>query len=210
MNSVTSAYANSADTREKILDAAESLFIELGFSATSLRAIAANAKVNLAATNYHFGSKEGLFRAVFHRRIEPVNRLRLLKLKALGGSECSLTTRGILEAFFSPFRQGPLPYQPAVIGRLFAEPPSFVMPIIEDEFAEVSIQFLQALASVLPEVEYEDLQWRFHFMVGSMLQFLKIPAPLGTEQTRERFTRGIERLIDFGVAGIEQAGRVHD
>ena len=53
----TQANNAAADTRERILDAAESLFIEHGFAATSLRAIATLAQVNLAATNYHFGSK---------------------------------------------------------------------------------------------------------------------------------------------------------
>lgn len=205
MNPSASTYSSSADTREKILDAAEELFVELGFAATSLRAIATRADVNLAATNYHFGSKEGLFHAVFHRRVAPVNALRLAKLKALKESERTLTIRGILEAFFAPFRHGPMAFEPAIIGRMFAEPPSFVMPIIEDEFSEVSAEFLKALSSALPDVGYEDLQWRFHFLVGSMLQILRIPAPLGTEQTCEQFTYGIERLIDFTVAGIEQA-----
>ena len=63
----------SQDTRERILDAAEALIIERGFAATSLRAIADRARVNLAATNYHFGSKMGLLAAVFHRIVEPIN-----------------------------------------------------------------------------------------------------------------------------------------
>ena len=50
-------------TKDKILDAAEALFMEHGFEATSLRAITATAGVNLAAVNYHFGSKEELFQS---------------------------------------------------------------------------------------------------------------------------------------------------
>ena len=73
----------AGDTREKILDAAEALFVERGYAATSLRAIATAAGVNLAATNYHFGSKMGLFAAVFHRRIEPINQQRLVLLNEL-------------------------------------------------------------------------------------------------------------------------------
>ena len=68
----------SIATREKILDAAEILFIERGFAATSLRAIASKAGVNLAATNYHFDSKNGLLAAVFHRRVAPINEQRFL------------------------------------------------------------------------------------------------------------------------------------
>ena len=55
---------NATSTRDRILDAAEELFVEMGYAATSLRAIAQLADVNLAATNYHFGSKEGLLAAI--------------------------------------------------------------------------------------------------------------------------------------------------
>ena len=52
------------DTKERILDAAERLFAREGFHNTSLRAITGEADVNLAAVNYHFGSKEALLDAV--------------------------------------------------------------------------------------------------------------------------------------------------
>src|SRR6266513_6418043 len=67
----------AAATKERILDAAEGLFMEHGFEATSLRSITATAAVNLAAVNYHFGSKEELFQAVLTRRLDPMNQERL-------------------------------------------------------------------------------------------------------------------------------------
>ena len=70
---------NSA-TKARILDAAEELFMEHGFEATSLRQITATARVNLAAVNYHFGSKEDLFEAVLTRRLDPMNQERLALL----------------------------------------------------------------------------------------------------------------------------------
>ena len=68
------------DTKTKLLDVAEKLFAEKGITATSLRTIIAKAEVNLAAIHYHFGSKEGLVREVFARRIKPVNNERLQRL----------------------------------------------------------------------------------------------------------------------------------
>ena len=70
-------------TKDRILDAAEALFMEHGFEATSLRSITAAAAVNLAAVNYHFGSKEELFQAVLTRRLDPMNQERLDLLTAL-------------------------------------------------------------------------------------------------------------------------------
>src|SRR5277367_2703679 len=51
-------------TRERILKAAERLFADRGYDATSIRAIVAKARVNQAAINYHFAGKEGLYREV--------------------------------------------------------------------------------------------------------------------------------------------------
>jgi AcrR family transcriptional regulator len=51
-----------SDTRLRILEAAAAIFAEHGFAATTIRQICGRAKVNLAAVNYHFGCKEGLYR----------------------------------------------------------------------------------------------------------------------------------------------------
>jgi AcrR family transcriptional regulator len=65
---------NVSDTRERILDVAERLFMENGYEATSMRMITGAAEVNLAAVNYHFGSKEALLREVFRRRLVVAQR----------------------------------------------------------------------------------------------------------------------------------------
>ena len=63
----------TTDTKERILDAAERLFAAHGFGETSMRALTAAAGVNLAAANYHFGSKDGVLRAILLRRLEPAS-----------------------------------------------------------------------------------------------------------------------------------------
>jgi len=206
---------DNTNTRERILDAAESLFIEHGFAATSVRAIATRAEVNLAATNYHFGSKKGLFSAVFQRRIKPINESRLQRLAALQQEaqvgKRQLTIRSILECFFEPLRHVD-PGAPALIGRMYGEPESLTRPILEETFQEVAMAFQGALSQVLPRVTAEDIRWRFHFMIGSMIHLLQMHAPLGSESTHDAFTSGVPRLIDFVQAGLEQTnnGITHD
>src|SRR5437764_4269513 len=94
---------NSA-TKERILDAAEALFMEHGFEATSLRQITATAGVNLAAVNYHFGSKEELFQAVLTRRLDPMNqeRIGLLTRFEREAAPRALSCERILAAMFIP------------------------------------------------------------------------------------------------------------
>src|ERR1700754_478203 len=67
-------------TKERILGAAEALFARHGFAGASLRQVTAAANVNLAAVNYHFGSKENLINEVFRRRLDDLNAERLKAL----------------------------------------------------------------------------------------------------------------------------------
>src|ERR1700752_3751032 len=91
-------------TKPRILDAAEALFMEHGFEATSLRSITAAASVNLAAVNYHFGSKEELFQTVLTRRLDPMNHARVGLLTRLEAEAAprSLSCEKILTALFVP------------------------------------------------------------------------------------------------------------
>ena len=91
---ITPVSRTQIDTRERILRSAEALFMDSGFASTSLRMITARAKVNLAAVNYHFGSKEDLIREVFGRHLAPLNQARIAYLDRLeaasGGRPLSL------------------------------------------------------------------------------------------------------------------------
>ena len=73
------------ETRTRILDAAEELFMQHGFEGTSMRLLTAKAGVNLAAVNYHFGSKDALIEAVFRRRLDPMNTARIAALEQARG-----------------------------------------------------------------------------------------------------------------------------
>ncbi|MEE2782540.1 MAG: TetR family transcriptional regulator [Pseudomonadota bacterium] len=197
-------------TRQKIMDAAETLIIEHGFAATSLRAIATAAGVNLAATHYHFGSKQGLLAAVFHRRLGPLSDARLAALSRLQAGQKPPDAYAILEAFFLPFFQAQgselLAILPGLVGRMYAESARLVQPILEEEVLEVATRYIAALEVACPGVAVEELQWRFHFMIGAMIQLLRFQAPLGREASEETLLQGLDRLLAFSTAGIEQTG----
>ena len=195
----------TGDTQDRILDAAEQLFVERGYSATSLRAIANEAEVNLAATNYHFGTKEGLLAAVIHRHMHPVNEERIKRLSTLEESGHLPTLRSTLEALFYPLVDN-LPNErlPAVMGRILSEPESLTRPIITEAVAEVAIRFQTALSRALPKLSPEELAWRFHLMTGSMIHLLKFPTPIVSNGGDKHFRDAIEHLIDYSIAGLSQ------
>ena len=209
MNSMISSAKinqNSVTTREKILDAAESLFIERGFAATSLRAIASLAEVNLAATHYHFGSKEALFEATIHRRVSPINEARLQALDQLERSSSVLTVEAILAAFFKPLTEGGVSASMLqLMGRIFGEPVSITKPLLEREFGNVAGRFTSALAKALPEIDETELRWRFHFMIGGLVHLLIGGGPLGMDELNGMRQEGIKKLQAFTAAGFLQA-----
>ena len=197
------------DTKERILDAAEQLFAEFGFSGTSLRAVTSSAGVNLAAVNYHFGSKQALLHAALGRRIAPVNEERLKWLERLEteAGERPLGVREILHSLFAP-ALGALPESVArgIAGRIYAEPPSVAGPLMHELFAEVTGRYLAALERALPEVAPLEIRWRFNFVIGAMVQVLSgaaelAPMPGGLALAHDEQAT-LKRLLDFAEAGM--------
>ena len=163
---------NPEGTKQRILEAAETLFAERGFAATSLRAITAEAGVNLAAVHYHYGSKEALFGHVFARRIGPVNDERLRALDALeAGSETPPSIEAVLEALLRPALQ--LAKSPGgsqfmrLAGRIYTEPGTH-WEAVGEQFEEVRDRFLGVLHRSVPDLSPTDLFWRANFTIGVM------------------------------------------
>ncbi|TSA12555.1 MAG: TetR family transcriptional regulator [Betaproteobacteria bacterium] len=164
------------DTRIRILDAAEVLFMENGLDATTLRQITGAADVNLAAVNYHFGSKEELVREVFRRRLTWLNQQRLQELDRLeaAAGDKPLKPSQILEAFFGVALKmaadtggGGRTFM-RLLGRTYTKPSEFVRTFLAEEYAAVIARFRAALIKALPGVPGEEILWRFHFMMGAM------------------------------------------
>lgn len=163
-------------TRERILSAAESLFMEQGYAATSLWGITARAKANLAAVNYHFGSKEALICEVFERRLGPLNAAPIAHLDRLGAAACRrpLAIEQIIEAIIAPawhasseqLARGAVFLR--LLGRAFSEPSDTLREILPRQYRQVVIRFKQALMRSLPDMPDQELTWRMHFMFGTL------------------------------------------
>lgn len=163
----------SQETKIRLLDAAERLFAEHGLGNTSLRAITQEAGANLAAVNYHFGSKEGLIRAVLGRRLEPLNaeRLELLQRLEAEAGENGLSLEEILYALIAPAFQlgGKGSHEfAALMARLHFEQDEQILDLLLDNFRDVQRRFLEALQQALPELSPRQLAYRFHFAIGAM------------------------------------------
>ncbi len=201
-------------TKERVLDAAERLFAERGFDRTSLRAITAEAGVNLAAVNYHFRSKNDLIHEVFSRRLAPINAQRLAMLDACQAGEPAGAPplEKVLRAFVEPILRpegvaatGRVTLQ-TLLGRMYADPGGNVRRIFLGEMEEVAHRFRAAFHRALPGVPLADLFWRLHFTIGAMAHTLAaswIIEMISNGLCKESDLDGtIDRLVAFAVAGL--------
>lgn len=164
------------DTRTRILDAAELLFMAHGLEATTLRMITGEAQVNLAAVNYHFGSKEALIEEMFRRRLTWLNEERLRELDRFEAMAqgAPLKPRQIVDAFFGVALRMAADVEGGgrdfmrLLGRTYTEPSDFVRGFLAEEYAAVIARFKAALIRALPDVPRAEILWRFHFMLGAM------------------------------------------
>ena len=164
------ASKDKPDTKDALLDAAEVLFAELGIERTSLRAVTSLARANIASVNYHFGSKEGLVRAVLERRLRPLNEQRLRLLEAYE-AESRAGLEQILRAFVAPpleFMALGNPAFTGVMARLHFSHDQELQSILFEVFEPVVDRFAAALGRALPELDEGELFHRLHFAVGAM------------------------------------------
>jgi AcrR family transcriptional regulator len=164
------------ETRTRILDAAEELFMQHGFEGTSMRTLTAKASVNLAAVNYHFGSKDALIEAVFRRRLDPMNAARIAELDRLeaaaGASPPS--TDAIIRAFLRASlamiedSKGGGRNFIRLLGRAYTEPSKPIRALIGQLYAPTMARYKGAFERALPDLPKDELIWRMHFMFGTL------------------------------------------
>lgn len=164
-----------SETVERILDAAELLFAEKGFAETSLRSITSEAGVNLAAVNYHFGSKKSLIQAVFSRFLDPFcanlemeldsrqaeNTLHDASLEELLGIV-------VVQALKVKPRHGDdLSVFMRLLGLAFSQSQGHLRKYLQERYGRLFQRYLRLITTVAPSLPPVELFWRIHFMLGA-------------------------------------------
>ena len=201
------------ETQDRILDTAERLFAERGIDGVSVRAILAEAGVNAALANYHFGSREGLIDALLRRRLAPLNEERARLLDEVEARGKAASVEDVLRAFFAP--AGRWVVARPDLARLFAHmmgsPNPDIRAMHRRAFGDVVGRFAEALAGRLPaHVTPMQLVCRFFFTLGTSL----ITSANGAEMAqfaRERFGPEaipdadslVDEIVAFCAAGLE-------
>jgi len=201
-------------SKERILNAAEKLFSEQGLDGVSVREIAGAAKLDVAMINYHFGSKLGLYRAVFHRRIDQLTEQRLGELdEALARTGEQPKLRDVVHALIAPnilLRSnralGGVPFARLIV-REMTDPNERERGIISEMFDPTAYRFMEAIAQIFPGAPRAEIHWAYHFAIGTLVHAMASTGRL------EYLSRGacamsdpdviLARLVPFVESGFE-------
>lgn len=203
---------SQAVTKAAVFSAAERLFALHGFQNVSVRDITAEAGVNLASVNYHFGSKDALLFEIFRRRTSELNRERARMLHEAASRQAGRpSVRDILEAYFAPPMRWASPDNDRRISMQFiirarSEGTADMREVLKTDVSHLE-RFANALMAARPDLPKEDVYWRLHFVLGMVhnnrfAEFDRLHH-LSGGLTREGDVDGLlRRMLDFAEAGF--------
>ena len=193
-------------TRQRILDTAERLFADQGLHATTLRQITREADVNLAAVNYHHGSKDALILAVFQRRLDQLNSDRLARLDAALNESDPPELERVLEAFIEPALRlssqsdGDGGRFMRLLMRAWAENATQLHRTIARQYSHVMRTFADAVSRALG-TSPDNLRQQLDFLIGALTYTM-------AETRNDQVEETARELVRFGCAGLRESALV--
>jgi len=187
------------------VDAAEILFAKNGYKGTSLRQITEHAGANVAAVNYHFGTKENLLIEILDRVVVPINARRIQLLDDFE-DQGAPNIRQVLEAFLLPdihtlkeLRQRN-PALPRFVARMYSENSALMQEIMGQQFEDIGHRFGKAIGTALPHLSAEEIAWRLQCVVGIVIYlFASVTPPGGSSMVGDNTDADLERLLAITV-----------
>ncbi|MEL6686802.1 MAG: TetR/AcrR family transcriptional regulator [Pseudomonadota bacterium] len=203
------------ERKKRILDASERLFAEHSYDGVTLRQIAKMADVDVALTHYHFGSKDGLFRAVFERRAIILNEARHDALEACLAKAAPDAPKldDIIEAYLRPL--GDIQGSADDGWRHYLSLVAWVnsstewgSELMSEYFNPFVQRFIDALRKALPDADEEALHWGYQFMSGALtLTFAdtgRMDQLSDGRASSSQTATGYDHMIPFIAAGFQR------
>ena len=202
---------DSAQTRERLLDASERLFAERGFRSASVRDTTREAACNIAAVNYHFGGKSNLYREVFMRRLRAMRKHRLDAIEtALSNAGDEATLEMLLQAFTTAFvapivEDSSGRYWLLLLAQEMIDPQLPPATFQAEMIAPVEGALVDALSQVCPDLSRQDAQLCVHSLVGQLVHVVHLQRCLAAG--RWELPALVAHAVRFSAAGIRALSR---
>jgi AcrR family transcriptional regulator len=201
-----------AQTRERLLDAAEKLFAARGFRATSIRDITAGARCNLAAVNYHFGGKVSLYRAMFHRRMRALREQRIRSIEsALAEHRDPSGLRPLLRSFIFAFLEAHRDESGSqhlmqLFSRELIDPHLPPNTLFREIVEPVQGALIEAIRSIGVDVGGRAARRCVHSLIAQLVHVIRIGGMQGAASASTRSDVALPDIVDhivrFSAAGF--------
>lgn len=202
----------SDGTKARILAGAERLFAERGYDGATVRQIALAAQVPIALINYHFGNKDGLYRAVFELRTPTMIGQRqagmaLAEMEADPDKRLELLVKSLIAPMLKLKSSEKNSWFGRIMAREVADPKSAERKIIEDMLDPIARQFIAMLAECMPHKSDSEIQWAYHAMIGAMVFYMadygRIARLSGNKCNPENHRSATAHLVSFLISGCK-------
>jgi AcrR family transcriptional regulator len=203
-----------ADVRERLLDAAEELFSENGFRATSIRDITKAAKCNISTVNYYFHTKEKLYVEVFHRRMRILAQQRSRRIRQELSQDRAVTSlesliRSFAEVFLEPFLNdgGGRRFMRLMMHE--SQNPNLPKGLFLNQVIKPVRNIMrQALIMVCPTLNRVEADFCLHSIVAQLLNVIQAQELFKELDKKEMplldLKKSIEHVVRFSVGGVRQ------
>ncbi|WP_343803322.1 TetR/AcrR family transcriptional regulator [Marinobacterium maritimum] len=219
--SADNTFMNStSDTSSRIVQAAEKLFAEQGFKETTMRQITTLADVNLAAVNYHFGSKKGLIHSVAAQSLTPLCNAIEEGLSKLGVNSPAPGLPELMHILAVALVRvhHRTDYSLSVLMRLldqaYRPAQQDLQQFIREQYGKRIAVFLHYLRKNTSALSEREFFWRLHFLMGSVIFTLSnmhalvaLDQPDAVEEIEVEAI--LQRMIPVICAGMQAPGQEH-
>jgi AcrR family transcriptional regulator len=209
---------DTSDTAGRIIQAAEKLFSEQGFKETTMRQITGLAEVNLAAVNYHFGSKFGLIRSVAERSLSPLceqvdkGLVQLNVADATPGLDQLLQLMAQALVHVHGQNQNALSVLMRLLDQAYLPSQHDLQAFLRERYGARFDRYLQYFRADAAPLDEREFFWRLHFLLGSVIFTLSNMHTLSAleqqgEATEVKLEQILARMIPVISAGMKAAVR---
>jgi AcrR family transcriptional regulator len=209
--------ADPLRTRQRILEAAGEVFAANGFRAATVRDIVRRAGANVAAVNYHFGDKAGLYAEV----LKYAHACAMAKYPPDMGLKPTATPRQRLHAFIRSFLfrvldEGRPAWHGKLMAREMAEPTGTLAAIVKDDirphFAALQSAITDVLGARAAEVPRGHVRYCAWSIVGQCLYYFYARPVIHQLAPGQGFTSShveaiARHITDFSLAALKHYPR---
>jgi TetR/AcrR family transcriptional regulator, regulator of cefoperazone and chloramphenicol sensitivity len=203
----TARPARDRETRARLLDEGRRLFAARGFRRVTVREICTAARANVAAINYHFGDKRGLYHEILHSAIAVMRTTTEQARDAGVGGTSEQKLRAYIRVFLQRVGQSRDSWIHQVMTHEMAEPTD-ALDLVVREVIEPRIRYMQELVGdilgVLPGDERVlrcvlSVQSQFHAAMANPVSKRLVPGFTGDPAAVDRLA---QHIADFSIGGI--------